>query len=257
MTRASRSHPGPGGWAALHGGVLVSPVVRLWLAGVHALAALPPVSRASPDALSAAGVLCAAGAAGAALAGGRWALAAAGLVVLTGVLDGLDGAVALRTGRARPLGAVVDATADRVADLLLVAVLALLGAPVGWCAAVAALVFLHEYVRARAQGVGMPGAGAVTVAERPTRIVAVAVAALGTGVLPAGTPVTGWNWATVCAVGWAAAGVGGLAHLGVGVARSTPRSFPAQAGPTSPATICADSATSGSPPPGCAEPPTR
>jgi hypothetical protein len=29
------------------------------------------------------------------------------------------------------------------------------------------------------------------------------------------------------------------------------------AGPTSPATICADSVTSGSPPPGCAEPPTR
>ena len=30
-----------------------------------------------------------------------------------------------------------------------------------------------------------------------------------------------------------------------------------QAGPTRPATISADSATSGSPPPGCADPPTR
>jgi len=257
--------PGARGWSDLHGGVDVSGPARIWLRGVQRLAASGPVSRVPPDALTAAGVLAVAGGAFAAMAGGRWPLLTALLVVLAGVLDGLDGAVALGTGRARPLGAVLDATADRVGDLLFAATLWLLGAPPVWCIAAAALVLLHEYVRARAQGVGMPGAGAVTVAERPTRIILVAVAALGAGTLPAGTPLTGWNWGTVCAIGWVAIGVAGLVHLTVGVVRHVPAAFPAdvppdspaQAGPTSPATISADSATSGSPPPGCAEPPTR
>lgn len=229
---------GLSGWSALHGGVRPSAVVRGWLRGVQRVAAVPAVSRVSPDAISATGVLVAAGALGAALAGGAWALLAALLVVLTGVLDGLDGAVALHTGRARPLGAVVDAVADRLGDLLLAGVLAALGAPLPATLAAVALVFLHEYLRARAQAAGMPGVGAVTVAERPTRIVLVAVAGLGAGTLPAGTPFTGWDWATVSAVAWVAVGAVGLAHLATGVVRtvpgrtSGPASGPIPSGPT-------------------------
>jgi CDP-diacylglycerol--glycerol-3-phosphate 3-phosphatidyltransferase len=128
-----------------------------------------PVARVSPDMLSVAGVAAAGGAAIVAAQGGRWPLVAAVLVLLAGLLDGLDGAVALHTGRARPLGAVVDAVADRIGDLLLVVTLALLGAPLPWCIGAGALTLLHEYLRARAGAVGMPGVGAVTVAERPTR----------------------------------------------------------------------------------------
>jgi CDP-diacylglycerol--glycerol-3-phosphate 3-phosphatidyltransferase len=218
---------GPGGsagWSALHGGIALSPPVRAWLWLVQRLAA-GPVTRVPPDVLSLAGVLAVAGALAAAAAGGRWPLLSALLVVAAGVLDGLDGAVALRTGRARPLGAVVDAAADRVGDLLLIAVLAALGAPLGWVLAAGAPALLHEYVRARAQAVGMPGVGAVTVAERPTRLIVVAVAALGTGTLPAGTPFTGWGWATVCAVLWTVAGVVGALQLAVGIVRSVPRGY--------------------------------
>jgi phosphatidylglycerophosphate synthase len=213
-------------WAVLHGGLTPSAPVRVWLHGVQRLAAAGPVARVPPDALSAAGVAAAAAACGTAAAGGAWPLLTAVLVVLVGVLDGLDGAVALHTGRARPLGAVVDAVADRLGDLLLAATLAVLGAPPSWCAAAAALTLLHEYLRARANAAGMPGAGAVTVAERPTRLALVGVAAAGTAVLPGGTPGTGWGWATVCAVGWVAVGAVGLVHLAVGVARTVPRSFP-------------------------------
>ena len=53
----------------------------------------------------------------------------------------------------------------------------------------------------------------MTVAERPTRLVLVAVACLGAGTLPGGTPLTGWDWATVCAVGWVVVGAVGLVHL--------------------------------------------
>lgn len=219
--RGAGSH-GLDGWSALHGGIRPSAVVRAWLHGVQRLAATGPVSRVPPDAISAAGVAAAGGALLAAGAGGRWPLVAALLVVLTGVLDGLDGAVALHTGRARPLGAVVDAMADRAGDLLLVGALVVLGAPQPWCLAAGVLVLLHEYLRARAGAAGMPGPGAVTVAERPTRLVLVAVACLGAGLLPAGTPLTGWNWATVSAVAWTVVGGVGLAHLAVGVVRSTP-----------------------------------
>jgi archaetidylinositol phosphate synthase len=270
--------PRPEDWSALHGGVPVSGVVRAWLRLVQGLAGVRPLARTPPDVLSAAGLVAVAAGLAAAVAGGRWPLLVAPLLVLAGLLDGLDGAVALRTGRARPLGAVVDAVADRLGDLLLAGTLLLLGAPPWWCAAAAALVLVHEYLRARAQGVGLPGAGAVTVAERPTRLVLVGVAAVGSAALPDGTPGTGWGWATVCAVGWVAVGVIGLVHLAIAVVRALPADFPGaeapipadsgqprtdagrlpgQAGPTSPATISADSATSGSPPPGCAEPPTR
>ncbi|GAA3237246.1 hypothetical protein GCM10017691_36210 [Pseudonocardia petroleophila] len=129
----------------------------------------------------------------------------------------------MRGGRARPLGAVVDAMADRVGDLLLAGILLLLGAPAAWCAAAVALVLLHEYLRSRAQAAGMPGVGAVTVAERPTRVVLVAVAALGAGALPAGTPLTGWDWAAVCAAGWIVVGTVGFAHLVRAVVRDVPR----------------------------------
>lgn len=210
------------GWAALHGGIRPSALVRTWLHGVQRIAAIGPVSLVPPDVISAVGVLTAAGALVAAPAGGPWSAVAALLVVLTGVLDGLDGAVALHTGRARPLGAVVDAMADRMGDLLLVGTLVVLGAPAPWCAAAAVLVLMHEYLRARAGAAGMPGPGAVTVAERPTRLVLVALACLGHALWPAGTPGPGWGWATVSAVAWVAVGAVGIVHLAVGVARATP-----------------------------------
>ncbi|MGM1061998.1 CDP-alcohol phosphatidyltransferase family protein [Saccharothrix sp. Mg75] len=206
------------GWSRLHGhDVSGNRLAVGWIRIVHLLARR--VHRVSPDALSAAGVVAAVAAVGVAAAGGRWALLACALVVLSGLLDGVDGAVALRTGRARPLGAVVDAVADRVADVCLVVLLVVLGGP-GWlAAAVGASVFLHEYARARAQGVGMTGAGAVTVAERPTRVVVAAVACLGAGVWPGGTPWVGWSWGAVCLALWAAVAAVGGAHLVVALRR--------------------------------------
>lgn len=216
------------GWSALHGGIEPSPVVRGWLRLIRVLAA-GPVARIPPDALSVAGVLVLVGAGALSVVGppGRALPAVASvLVVVAGVLDGLDGAVALRTGRARPLGAVVDAVCDRLGDLVLAGILVALGAPLGWAAATAALTFTHEYARARAQSVGMPGVGAVTVAERPTRLIVVALAAAGAAAFPAGVPAVGWAWGTMFAVTWVGLAIVGLAQLGRGLRRSVPRAFP-------------------------------
>lgn len=215
------------GWSELHGGVQPSPVVRGWLRLIRALAA-GPVLRIPPDALSAAGVLTLAGAwaASEGLRGPGGPALTVLLVLAAGVLDGLDGAVALRTGRARPLGAVVDAVADRLGDLFLGAALVALGSPLPWVLAALALVLLMEYLRARAQAVGMPGVGTVTVAERPTRLIVVAMAAGGAAVLPAGVPLFGWNWGTTLAVTWTAVGVVGMVQLLLGVRRTIPPEFP-------------------------------
>jgi CDP-diacylglycerol--glycerol-3-phosphate 3-phosphatidyltransferase len=214
-------------WSSLHGGVRPSPVVRGWLRMVRVLAS-GPVLRVPPDLLSVTGVAALAGAwAVVELASGAAGPAfAVVLVVAAGVLDGLDGAVALRTGRSRPLGAVVDSVADRLGDVLLGGVLLALGAPLGWVLAAVALVLLLEYARARAQSVGMPGVGAVTVAERPTRLIVVAMAAGGVAVLPGGVPLLGWGWAVTLAITWTAVGVVGTGQLLRGVRRSMPPAFP-------------------------------
>jgi CDP-diacylglycerol--glycerol-3-phosphate 3-phosphatidyltransferase len=226
MTSHDEAGRGPddAGWSALHGGVTPSPLVRGWLRMVWFLSC-GPVARIPPDALSIAGVLALASA-WYVIAGPGWPAAAVVLVAAGGVLDGLDGAVALRTGRARPLGAVIDSAADRLGDLLLGAALLALGAPVAWVAAALILVLLLEYVRARAQAAGMPGVGAVTVAERPTRLVVVAVAAGGAALAPAGIPPLGWDWAGTLAITWTAVGGVGMGQLLVGVWRSMPKAFP-------------------------------
>ncbi|HYO02190.1 MAG TPA: CDP-alcohol phosphatidyltransferase family protein [Mycobacterium sp.] len=215
---------GDAGWSSLHDGVQPSPVVRGWLKMVRVLAS-GPVLRIPPDVLSAAGVLMLAGA-WVAVAGPGWPALAVPLVLAAGLLDGLDGAVALRTGKARPLGAVIDSVADRLGDLFLGAVLWALGAPPAWVWASLTLVMLLEYVRARAQAVGMPGVGAVTVAERPTRLIVVIVAAGGASVVPAGVPLLGWGWGVTSAVTWTVVGVVGMGQLLRGVRRSMPPEFP-------------------------------
>ncbi|WP_414942426.1 CDP-alcohol phosphatidyltransferase family protein [Amycolatopsis sp. cmx-11-51] len=189
-----------------------------------------PILKVPPDVLTGCGVLSAGAAVFLASANGWWLWLALVALLATGVFDGLDGAVALLTGRARPAGAVLDAVADRVTELCFAAVLFVLGAPFAWCAGLAMLLLLHEFLRARAQGVGLRGAGAITVAERPTRLIVAAVAVTGVALAPAGTPWTGWQWAETCAVLWAGLSVIGLIHLSIAVARGLPDRWADQSG---------------------------
>jgi len=113
--------------------------------------------------------------------GDGWVLLGVPLVVASGLADGVDGALAARLGRTAAWGKLVDALADRLGDVLLVLALLALGAPPWWCAAYAIGFLLHELLRAVAQAAGMTGPGAVTVAERPTRVIVGGVAVLLAG----------------------------------------------------------------------------
>lgn len=197
------------GWSRRHGGFdpRQSRWVLGWLSLTYRLARPLAARGVAPDALTAAGLLLGGAVAGLALAGGRWALAAAAAVVLSSVLDGLDGAVATLRGSTRPWGAVLDSVVDRCTDLLYLGALWLLGAPGVLCAAAGALTLLHESSRASAAAAGMTGIGVITVWERPSRVIVVAMTMAAAGAAPAlsGTAAAaGAGIATgLAVVGWA------------------------------------------------------
>jgi CDP-diacylglycerol---glycerol-3-phosphate 3-phosphatidyltransferase len=171
-------------WSRRHGGV--DPSGSFWVSGwvrlSHGTARPLAERRVSPDVVSAVGVLLTALVPLVCLLGAGWVLLGVPLVVLAGLADGVDGALAARLGRTAAWGRLVDALADRLGDLLLVLALLALGAPAWLCAAYAVGLLLHELLRAVAQAAGMTGPGAVTVSERPTRVIVTGVAVLLVGV---------------------------------------------------------------------------
>ena len=124
--------------------------------------------------------------------GPGWAAAAGVLTLLAGVADSVDGAVAVMQGRASAFGFVWDSTADRLADLAVIAgpvVLVATEADPGWRpaalatgSAAAGLMLLLEYVRARAQAGQVAAAWSLaTPGERPTRVIVLGLAGLAVG----------------------------------------------------------------------------
>lgn len=111
--------------------------------------------------------------------GGRWLWLGVAVVVISGLLDNVDGAVAALTDRATPLGYVLDSVIDRISDGCYLLALWLLGAPAWLCVLGGVITTLQEYVRARAGNAGMGELGVVTVAERPTRVIVTAFAMCG------------------------------------------------------------------------------
>jgi CDP-diacylglycerol--glycerol-3-phosphate 3-phosphatidyltransferase len=203
-------------WSTLHGGARPTGVVGGWLRIVHVVASPLARWRVPPDAVTLLGLLIACTAPLLASLG-RWGVLAAALVIaLSGLVDSLDGAVAVMTGRTSRWGAVLDAVADRISDAAFVATLWVVGAPAPVCVAAVALCWLQEYARARAGGAGMTEVGVLTVNERPTRVIVVVMSLLATVARPDDDP----GWATLGA--WALVGLGviGLVQLLVVIRRT-------------------------------------
>jgi phosphatidylglycerophosphate synthase len=201
-------------WAATHGGYdpRTNVLVREWLGVAYVVARPLAAARVPPDVVTFGGVVASAGVLVVAGLGGAWLLLAAGLAVLAGLLDNLDGAVAVLRGRVSAYGAVLDSTCDRVSDLLLVAALWAAGAPALAGVLGGALMLLQEYVRASAAVAGMTEVGVVTVWERPTRVIV-------TAAFLAATAVVGEAWAELGAWVWVGLGAIGLVQLLIVVRR--------------------------------------
>jgi phosphatidylglycerophosphate synthase len=153
-----------------------------------------PLARAGvdPDLVTLAALWVALAAGWTATLGPGWAAAAGVLTLLAGVADSVDGAVAVMQRRTSAFGFVWDSTADRLADLALIAgpvVLVAGEAGGGWGAvavaagtAAAGLLLLLEYVRARAQAGQVTAAWTLaTPGERPTRVIGLGLAGLAVG----------------------------------------------------------------------------
>jgi len=121
---------------------------------------------------------------------GRFRIGGA-LVLVSGLLDILDGALARFTKQTTKFGAILDSTADRVSEAAIFCGLliwyVLEGAALQTVATFVALIgsFLVSYIRARAEGVGLEcRVGLFTRAER--------VIVLAVGLLVNQVPVALW-----------------------------------------------------------------
>lgn len=187
-------------WAALHLTEAPGGFVGAWLRAAGAVAR--PLARAgvSPNAVTVAALVAAVVAVPLAAVDG-WLGPAAACVAVTvsGLLDALDGAVAVQAGRTSRVGFLLDSVLDRLADAAFPAALAVAaggGAAVTRLAVAAtATCWWLEYVRARGSLAGVTGRQLITPGERPTRIILTAV---GLGLPMLGTAAL---WGSVVIVG--------------------------------------------------------
>ncbi|MEU8818110.1 CDP-alcohol phosphatidyltransferase family protein [Actinoplanes sp. NPDC048796] len=201
-------------WSGLHGGFdprRASFLVRGWVRLAYGCGSWLTRRRVGPMAVTTAGLFLCLLVPAATVLGRPGLLLAAVLALLAALADSMDGAVAVISGRTTKLGYVYDSVADRLGEAAWLTAFWLAGTP-GWLVVIAgALSWLHEYARARASAAGMSEIGAVTVAERPTRVLVAIFGLLGAAVLPvAATAATGV---------WLALAVVGAVQLAVAVRR--------------------------------------
>jgi phosphatidylglycerophosphate synthase len=171
-------------WSRWHGGTGTDTrLVRGWLSIAYTLAR--PLAGVPPVVATALGLVVAGLAVWPAAAGGLWLIVAGVLVGLSGLLDSLDGALAIGTGRASRRGFVLDSVVDRLTEVAYAAALWAAGAP-GWLAVgFGALCWLPDYLRARAGQAEVAETGVLSVWERPTRVAMTGMTLGGAGVVAA------------------------------------------------------------------------
>ena len=143
-------------------------------------------------------------------------LAGAGLVLLRGLCNVLDGMVAIARGVASPVGELWNEVPDRVSDCAMLIGLgyAVGGSPtLGWLAAL--LAVLTAYVRAQCRAAGAPQDFGGPMAK-PTRLGLVAACGGAMALLP-------WSWT----LGWWGAATAGLSGPARGVPDSAAAGLPA------------------------------
>jgi len=198
-------------WSALHGGFdprTGSVFVRGWVRLAYVLGSVV-APRTGPTAVTLAGLVLCVSVPFAGL------LPGAALVLLAALADTLDGAVAVIGNRVTRLGYVIDSVADRIGEAAWLTAFWLGGARAWVVVAAGAASWLHEYARARATAAGMSEIGAVTVGERPTRVLLALFGLLVAGVAGHASLVL-----TVAAAVWLALAAAGLVQLAVAIRRA-------------------------------------
>lgn len=151
-------------WSELHGSAQVKGIVKVWLNLSYRLSRPLVALRITPNALSYISIL--AGATFLLSAKSNWAIL---LLVLSLLLDGIDGSVAILGDKTTKYGALLDSVADRIVEAFWILGLYVMGAPwqplfVIWLAS-----YIQEYMRAKSSSLGVTEILLVTWSERPVR----------------------------------------------------------------------------------------
>lgn len=190
-------------WSTLHGGYVPKPksLVSVYLRVMHVCASPFVKMRIHPDVVTLVALLVVASAP--LLANSGLHLLAAVVIALTGMLDGVDGAVAVMQRKQSRWGALLDSVSDRLSESVYVLTLIVAGAPPAVLVVGLMLTMLQEYVRARAGAVGARDIGVVSLWERPTRIALASMTLLGLALTDADlvVHVTAWVWLSLACVG--------------------------------------------------------
>ena len=194
-------------WAKLHGTQSPKGMVRLWLRISFALST--PLTRFNPNAITAFGPLLMGFAIFLAATPNQNYFLASLTVLIVGLVDSFDGMVAVRTSRTSTWGAFLDGVVDRLIDVGIGILLIVIGAPIELVALAVSIAMVHEYMRAKASGIGYQEVGVITPAEKPTRIALGVMFLFASGVLPENAT----QLATIASLAWIVLGAISLLML--------------------------------------------
>jgi len=151
-------------WSSLHGNAKISGIVKGWLTISYLLVKPLAKLKITPNILTIFGLFF-----GVLLylnALSNWAVI---LLTLSLICDGIDGSLAIITGKASKWGAMLDSVVDRVTEFFWALTFIAIGANTNVVIAALLIASVQEYLRARAGGLGLSEVGVVTIAERPVR----------------------------------------------------------------------------------------
>jgi CDP-diacylglycerol--glycerol-3-phosphate 3-phosphatidyltransferase len=188
-------------WALLHGTQSPKGVVRWWLRISFVLST--PLTRFNPNLITAFGPILMGVAILLAASPNQNYFLASFIVLVVGLVDSFDGMVAVRTTRTSSWGAFLDGIIDRFIDVGIGILLIVLGAPIELVVLAISIAIVHEYMRAKASGIGFKEVGVITPAEKPTRIAIGVMFLFACGLLPENAVLL----ATVASLAWLALGV--------------------------------------------------
>jgi len=148
----------------LHGNAKISGIVKGWLTISYLLVKPLAKLKITPNILTIFGLFF-----GVLLylnALSNWAVI---LLILSLICDGIDGSLAIITGKASKWGAMLDSVVDRVTEFFWALTFIAIGANQYVVISALLIASVQEYLRARAGGLGWSEVGVVTIAERPVR----------------------------------------------------------------------------------------
>ena len=154
-------------WSELHSDVEVKGIVKYWFIVSKYLAWPFIVLRISPNIISFSSILISLP-----LIFDRslwW------LVIVALILDGIDGRVAIERKMESKLGSVIDSISDRISEFIWALGLHMAGLNGFLISIFFGCAWVQEYLRARAGGLGYRKIGLVTISERPTRAIFIAL----------------------------------------------------------------------------------